>query len=221
MKTLLLTFTLLSTFSFTACKKKGCTNPVATNFDKKAKKDDGSCKLEVPLKRFTVTVDLALSTSTQTDPKCFLDLDEGVAYRVSEANAKASVIDVVYARSFQASSFYYLESIGNFESTPFAGPEWNKTTLGINTFSNFNYTSLYDYPSADITATQFSNFTTVSQLKSIAYYYGGNGISILDGTEIGNVFAFKTQQNKQGVFKVINAQAGSNGFVTLEIIIEP
>lgn len=28
-----------------SCKKKGCTDPLATNFDEKAKKDDGTCEL--------------------------------------------------------------------------------------------------------------------------------------------------------------------------------
>lgn len=31
----------------TSCKKKGCTNPEATNYSEKAKKDDGSCVLPV------------------------------------------------------------------------------------------------------------------------------------------------------------------------------
>lgn len=30
----------------TSCKKEGCTNPDATNYDEKAKKDDGSCIVE-------------------------------------------------------------------------------------------------------------------------------------------------------------------------------
>lgn len=29
--------------SITACKKEGCTDPSATNYDEKAKKDDGNC----------------------------------------------------------------------------------------------------------------------------------------------------------------------------------
>lgn len=33
-----------STIAFTSCKKKGCTDPKATNYSSKAKKDDGSCK---------------------------------------------------------------------------------------------------------------------------------------------------------------------------------
>lgn len=30
-----------------SCKKEGCTNPLAKNYDAKAKKDDGSCEIEV------------------------------------------------------------------------------------------------------------------------------------------------------------------------------
>ena len=34
----------LAAFSFiTSCKKEGCTNPEALNYDKEAKEDDGSC----------------------------------------------------------------------------------------------------------------------------------------------------------------------------------
>jgi len=36
---------LLSLF-VVSCKKEGCTNESATNFDSEAKKDDGSCKYE-------------------------------------------------------------------------------------------------------------------------------------------------------------------------------
>jgi hypothetical protein len=34
-------------FCFTSCKKKGCTDPTATNYDAEAKKDDGSCEYVV------------------------------------------------------------------------------------------------------------------------------------------------------------------------------
>jgi Domain of unknown function (DUF4856) len=39
---------LLSLFVLAACKKEGCTDPSATNYNKKAKKDDGSCKYSLP-----------------------------------------------------------------------------------------------------------------------------------------------------------------------------
>ena len=32
----------------TSCKKEGCTDSAATNYDEKAKKDDGSCILPTP-----------------------------------------------------------------------------------------------------------------------------------------------------------------------------
>jgi hypothetical protein len=33
--------------TFGSCKKEGCTDPLAKNYDSKAKKDDGSCELEI------------------------------------------------------------------------------------------------------------------------------------------------------------------------------
>lgn len=45
MKKLLLIMTGLSfTFSFVSCRKGGCTDPTATNYDVKVTKDDGSCE---------------------------------------------------------------------------------------------------------------------------------------------------------------------------------
>jgi hypothetical protein len=39
-------FILLSVFIFTACKKEGCTDKEANNYDAKAKKNDGSCQYD-------------------------------------------------------------------------------------------------------------------------------------------------------------------------------
>lgn len=47
MKKLLLLL-LCSSFAFISCKKKGCTNANATNYDSEAKKDDGSCVFPTP-----------------------------------------------------------------------------------------------------------------------------------------------------------------------------
>lgn len=49
MKSIALLFSAFCTFTFTvSCSKKGCTNHLATNYDVKAKKDDGSCILPTP-----------------------------------------------------------------------------------------------------------------------------------------------------------------------------
>lgn len=39
-------FALLGIFLFSSCKKKGCTDPIAINYNENAKKDDGSCLYE-------------------------------------------------------------------------------------------------------------------------------------------------------------------------------
>lgn len=53
------------------CKKKGCTNPVATNYDEKAKKDDGSCILPDVTDQ-TVELTGNLATRTLTKDKKYL-----------------------------------------------------------------------------------------------------------------------------------------------------
>jgi len=45
MKKLIFSFSLVLVFGFTSCKKEGCTNEMAVNFDTEAKKDDGTCEL--------------------------------------------------------------------------------------------------------------------------------------------------------------------------------
>lgn len=39
-------FTMLFSFSISSCNNDGCTDPLATNYDEKAKNDDGSCEYE-------------------------------------------------------------------------------------------------------------------------------------------------------------------------------
>ena len=184
-----------------------------------------SCKKESDASKsvnaYTTTVKLAYNSS-QTDPQCFLDLDSGKVYRVSEALAHQNEIDMVYVLRYSNANDPMFISLGSFDgSSGYPISYWDKTTLGINRFSNFNHILLTSGSSSN-TATGFAAVKTVADLNT---WLNGND-PIHDFTnaspnEIGDMVIFKTHQNKNGAFKITNAVNGSSGFATIEIKIEP
>tara|TARA_B100000524_G_scaffold230605_1_gene122313 strand:+ start:2307 stop:3527 length:1221 start_codon:yes stop_codon:yes gene_type:complete len=62
MKKTILFFAVASLVAVTSCKKKGCTDPTAINYDSEAEKDDGSC-VDAP-DETTVTVASNITTNT-------------------------------------------------------------------------------------------------------------------------------------------------------------
>ncbi|MCC6700678.1 MAG: hypothetical protein IT221_04095 [Fluviicola sp.] len=171
--------------------------------------------------RMTTTLDLAYDNSTQTDPICFLDLDSAHVFSVSNAQAHAAEIDLVYVlRNTNANDPMFI-SMGNFDGqVGYPISSWDKTTLGINQFTAFNHITI-DPASSQLTSTAFASITKLSQLKG----YVGSGPSTsdfeqIDPSHIGNMYAFRTQQGKVGAFRVIDCQNGSSGFAQLEIIIQ-
>ena len=55
---------ILTTLTFVACKKSGCTDPTATNYNEKAKKDDGSCVYPEPVDSTTIRITSNITTNT-------------------------------------------------------------------------------------------------------------------------------------------------------------
>jgi hypothetical protein len=182
-----------------------------------------SCKKESDLQMHTynTTVNLAYS-SAQSDPSCFLDIDSGKVYKVSQAAAKQNEIDFVYVLRYNAANDPRFISLGSFDGKQgYPISYWNKSTLGINAFSFFNHTLISKGGSSNT----LSGFASIKTVNDFNVWLNGNS-AIFDAEEIstnevGNIYLFKTQQNKRGAFRVVNAQNGSSGFATIEVKIEP
>lgn len=173
------------------------------------------------LRTYTTTVQLAYDNS-QIDPACFIDLDSGKVYNVSNAAFHQKDIDLLYAIRYDMVEDPNFFSLGTFDgSSGYTSNYWDKTTLGINNFTYFNHTTFGDGNSSN-TLSGFLNLKTITDLNT--WLDGNTPIYDFEGitnTEIGNIYIFITQQNKRGAFRVINAENGSHGYITIEIKVEP
>ena len=94
---------LISTTQLTSCKKKGCTDSTAVNYNEKAKKDDGSC-LYVPNISIIGAVDTAISVgTTYNDPGATATNKDGSSVTVTTDNqvneTTTGTYDVTYTAS--------------------------------------------------------------------------------------------------------------------------
>jgi hypothetical protein len=85
-KILLLSLVAVGTLTMTACKKKGCTDNTASNFNSKAKKDDGTC-LYVPTIILNGAADTTISVGNPyTDPGATATNKDGSEVEVAVVN---------------------------------------------------------------------------------------------------------------------------------------
>lgn len=66
MKKLMLTGAIVAGF-FMSCQKEGCTDPLATNFNEEAKKDDGTCSYDTPQNSNYLTETITKNTTLTAD----------------------------------------------------------------------------------------------------------------------------------------------------------
>lgn len=87
-----------------SCKKKGCTDELATNYNEKAKKDDGTC-LYTPVISIIGAADTAISVaSTYTDPGATAANFDGALVGVqSSSNVNTNLVGV-YEVTYTASN---------------------------------------------------------------------------------------------------------------------
>ena len=86
MKKTILFFAVASLVAVTSCKKKGCTDPTAINYDSEAEKDDGSC-VDAPDETTVTVASNITSNTTWTADKVYV-----LASRVAvEAGAELTI----------------------------------------------------------------------------------------------------------------------------------
>jgi hypothetical protein len=101
-KTFLILTGVAITLGFSSCKKEGCTDPTATNYNMTATKDDGSCEFAsnpvasqpyTPLFTGTYGALIAIKTITTTStPIGEMDTSVGTAVAVFSENSGSSLV---------------------------------------------------------------------------------------------------------------------------------
>lgn len=145
-KSLLIITGLSLTFGFVSCKKEGCTDPTATNYDIKATKDDGSCEYAnapapnaptyTPNFSGTFGTLVALKTITTTaTPLGSMDTEVGTAVAVFSENGgqsflSAGTVDVNSKTLSAQQNGSYVYMVGAADPTGIAynnDVTWNAT----------------------------------------------------------------------------------------------
>ena len=67
MKKTILLFAVASLVAVTSCKKKGCTDPTAINYNSEAEKDDGTCEYEQDETSVTIASNITTNTTWTAD----------------------------------------------------------------------------------------------------------------------------------------------------------
>lgn len=100
-KTLLIIFPVLIGTLFVSCKKKGCTDEIATNYNEKAKKDDGTCLYTPFITVIGASDTTILVGSTYNDPGATAANFDGASVAVTTTNnvnaAEVGVYEINYS----------------------------------------------------------------------------------------------------------------------------
>ncbi len=100
-KVLLFLFATSLIWGLSSCKKKGCTDSKATNYDSKAKKDDGSCVFPVVEPQDDNTNE---EISINSNPLYYFKIDGNV----QDSRTKQNVVQINDSGSdYMESDFYY------------------------------------------------------------------------------------------------------------------
>ncbi|MFM7758422.1 MAG: immunoglobulin-like domain-containing protein [Crocinitomicaceae bacterium] len=170
----ILTIALFSIANLSSCKKKGCTDNTATNYNSKAKKDDGSC-LYVP----TITIIGASDTT----------ISVGASYSdpgATAVNKDGSSVDVVTENNVNSSTTGSYEV--NYSATNANGTATAQRTVKV-IIGAENWTG----PTWSVSSTCSGSQFPLSNSPTIAAGGGANEVTIdpffnvIGGTASGTI----------------------------------
>jgi len=172
-----LLITLIALFSLSqlsSCKKKGCMDPTATNYNSKAKKDDGSC-LYTPILTLIGSADTSISVgSTYNDPGA------------TAVNKDGSSVDVVTENNVNSST------TGSYEVN-YSATNANGTTTAQRTVKVIIGAENWTGPTWSVSSTCSGTQFPLSNSPTIAAGGGANEVTIdpffnlIGGTASGTI----------------------------------
>lgn len=152
--------------------------------------------------------DILLGAQDNNVDEGFLSLQSGLAYFAEEAKNHQEEIEMIY---------YYLAADGNVIAAP--GSNIEEEVFGPElTPVNWEYRNTTRFLKTDITSQQFDTIENDSLL--IVSYTEGEGKRKAKLLEAGDIYSFKTQESKFGLFRVNQLSGTTDGNVEIDIKIQ-
>lgn len=185
----------LGALTFTACKKKGCTDNGAVNFNSKAKKDDGSCLYKPIIKlngQTSVTINVG---SSYTDAGATATNKDGSSVTVTTNNQVDTTTVGTYSVNYAASNSNGTSTAQRTVNVVIGAENWTGPTWGL---------------TSTCSATKFpvSGSPTISAGATAADINIGNFFNLVGGTATGTINGAAVTIPQQ----TINIQLGNIDF---------
>ncbi|NBX38530.1 MAG: DUF5011 domain-containing protein [Flavobacteriia bacterium] len=185
----------LGALTFTACKKKGCTDNGAVNFNSKAKKDDGSCLYKPIIKlngQTSVTINVG---SSYTDAGATATNKDGSSVPVTTNNQVDTTTVGTYSVNYAASNSNGTSTAQRTVNVVIGAENWTGPTWGL---------------TSTCSATKFpvSGSPTISAGATAADINIGNFFNLVGGTATGTINGAAVTIPQQ----TINIQLGNIDF---------
>ncbi|NBU92519.1 MAG: DUF5011 domain-containing protein [Flavobacteriia bacterium] len=185
----------LAATTITSCKKKGCTDNGAVNFNNKAKKDDGSCLYKPIIKlngQTSVTINVG---SSYTDAGATATNKDGSSVTVTTNNQVDTTTVGTYSVNYAASNSNGTSTAQRTVNVVIGAENWTGPTWGL---------------TSTCSATKFpvSGSPTISAGATAADINIGNFFNLVGGTATGTINGAAVTIPQQ----TINIQLGNIDF---------